>query len=120
MCAVRVLFGKLAFGSGFLQKERKGELSRFPVPTEPPLLAAARQPPLVQSVRAPVSVYVYCLHATVNLCDGDRDARGKFPLAKNASGDFFAMSPAPWPTAPKMLSLSLHYFASPRLIYLQF
>lgn len=80
---VRVLFGKLGFDFGFLLKQRKGELSWLPVPTEPPLLAAVRQPLLVQSARAPLCVC--CSHATVSLsclCDRDRNARGKFCLAK--------------------------------------
>lgn len=78
LCQVPVLSGELAFGLGFLQKERKEELSWFPVPTGPPLLAAARRPPPGPSARAPAFVCVClcnCLHVTVNLsvCETEAD-----------------------------------------------
>lgn len=125
LCEVRVLFGKLAFGFGLLQKERKGELSWFPVPTGPPLLAAARQPPLVPSVRAPVSVCIClcnCLHVTVNLSMRQRERAmpAESSLSQNASGVFLVVVAGIRVDASLMLSLPLHYYAFSWMIYLQF
>lgn len=105
------------------KRSRKGELSWFPVPTRPPLLAVARWPQRASRVHASfVCEYLRnSLQATVNVSVWHRDRRPrKGPACKNAAGVHFAMSLAPW-LRPRyaILSMSLHHFAASWMIYLQ-
>lgn len=112
-CEVRVLFGSLGLDSGFLQKQRKGELSWIPVPAQPPLLAAARQPLPAQCARSSLRASTARRRLSISPVRAtDTETPAESSLSpKNAPSVFLALSPA-----PTMLSLSRPYFTFSHMI----